>query len=89
MPGDVNKLTDAEWQYMGNSEWWFGIKVRGLIRDPLFRMEKVESWRGNYKWTVCSTLVSNHGWGLLETIEEVEEHLGVIPKEIKEDGHVE
>lgn len=31
----TNALMSAEWEHRGNDEWIFGVKVRGLVREPL------------------------------------------------------
>lgn len=68
-----------EWQYLGDDDWVFGTKVRGVVRQCYAYIEydkKPEEWR----WIAYHFLDDNecrvgHAPTLCEAIEEAEEAL--------------
>jgi hypothetical protein len=50
-----NLRLDAEWQHLGDDEWVFGVKVRGIARDRLAELyfdPDSNNPRGGWFWMV-------------------------------------
>lgn len=78
VPPDPNL---CDWQYHGDDQWVFGLKVRGFVRDVIGEIyfdEDRDDLRGGWVW-MTHGLLSNRGVAptIYDAVRQVEESLGV------------
>lgn len=72
-------MSEAEWQHLGDDNWAFGVKVRGLVRVRLGEVH-FDPDRGGWFWFVRDPVglrERSKATTLLEAVNEVERVLGV------------
>lgn len=55
---DPYELEKAEWQMVGEDDWVFGVRVRGLVRSTLayfYFNEDINDERGGWVWCAPGT----------------------------------
>lgn len=73
-----------EWQLLGQDDWVFGVKVRGIVRDyeaQIYFDEDDDSREGGWKWLVFGSPTregaSGRAMNLTYALQLCEERLGV------------
>lgn len=86
--GDVNNAgvgAAMEWQYLGDNDWWFGRKVRGLVRDVLVRIYFLDDRNGGeWYWKTKDAMRPTKANSFVAAVEAAEaelRNLNLLPED--------